>query len=286
MLPMLRVLVLGASLVGAGLVIGPWSALVAVGVSCAVAALVDGRWSALAAIAGAVAALAVAALGLAHPAVAGALWCAAVWAPRAARGAERRDRVTVAALALVGGAAAAWTAARYGSDPSAAVRAAALLVAGLLASAGAVVPVDDPVATSLRWARAPGGDPVDAALGRAIALRRQAALAEVTQRIDADTAARVERAWASLSELARDLGAARSRGATPAWMASRVEAHVAALERAHAQLEARLASSVRVSDPRLADVEVASESLEMDVRALDEVTRAGHDGTRTEISPV
>jgi hypothetical protein len=272
MLAMLRVLVLGAALVGAALVTGTWSALAAVAVSCAVAALIDGRRSALALIAGSLAALLHTALGGAYPVLAGALWCALVWSPRAARGPDGRSRGAVVALALLGGGAASWTAARFGADPSAAVRMAAVLVAGLLASAGALVAVDDPVATALRWAMLPTREPVDAALARALDLRRRAALAEVTQRVDAETAARVERAWASLADLGRDLAAARSRGAAPGWMVARVESHVTALERAHERLDAHLASSVRVADPRLAEVELANESLELEVRALDEVS--------------
>ena len=64
MVAMLRVLVLGAALVGAALVTGTWSGLLAVLASCAVAALVDERWSALAVIAGSIAALVHTAVGV------------------------------------------------------------------------------------------------------------------------------------------------------------------------------------------------------------------------------
>ncbi|MDB4928102.1 MAG: hypothetical protein JWM10_586, partial [Myxococcaceae bacterium] len=79
--------------------------------------------------------------------------------------------------------------------------------------------------------------------------------------------------------LGGELAAARARGATPGWMVARVEAHVAALERAHERLEAHLASSVRVTDTGLADVELASESLDLEVRALDELAGAAGGGT-------
>ena len=274
MVPMLRVLVLGAALCGAALLTGTWTGLLAVLASCAIAALVDERYGALALIAGSLAALLHAAIGAGHPVLAGALWCAGVWSARAARAPDARSRYAIVALSLLGGALGAWTSSRYGADPSAPVRLAAVLVAGLLASVGALVAVDDPVATALRWAVLPGREPVDEALSRALDLRRRAALAEVSQRVDAETSARIERAWTSLAELGHDLAAARLRGAAPAWMTARVESHVAALTRAHERLDAHLASSVRVADPRLAEVELASESLELEVLALDEVTGA------------
>lgn len=273
MKPMLRVLVLGASLVGASLVTGPAAALLAVAASCGVAALVDGRWSALALIAGSLAALTQALAGAEYPLLAGALWCAGVWSVRASRGADGRARRLVVGLSLAGGAAGAWVASRHGGDPSAVVRLAAVMVAGLLASLGALVTVDDPVATALRWAALPRRERVDEALTRALDLRRRASLAEPDPRVDQDVAARVERAWASLASLANDLAGARVRGGAPAWMTARVESHVAALERVHASLDAHLASSVRIADPQVADVELASESLEVEVRALDEVIR-------------
>jgi hypothetical protein len=267
-----RVLVLGAALVGAPLVTGTWSGLAFVAASCAVAALVDGRWSALALIAGSLAALAHAALAAGHPVAAGAVWCAGAWSARATRGPDARSRGAVAALGLLGGALGAWTAERYGADASAAVRLAAVLVAGLLASAAALVPVDDPVAAALRQAMGDAGEAVDAALARGLALRRRSALTDGARGVGAETAARVERAWASLASLGAELAAARARGATPGWMVARVEAHVTALERAHERLEARLASSVRITDTGLADVALASEALDLEVRALDEVT--------------
>lgn len=278
-----RVLVLGAALVGAPLVTGTWSGLAFVAASCAVAALVDGRWSALALIAGSLAALAHAALAAGHPVLAGAVWCAGVWTARATRGADARSRGAVVALALLGGALGAWTAERFGADASAVVRLAAVLVAGLLASAAALVPVDDPVAAALRQAMGDAGEAVDAALARGLALRRRAALTE-GRGVGAETAARVERAWASLAALGAELAAARARGATPGWMVARVEAHVTALERAHERLEARLASSVRITDTGLADVELAREALDLEVRALDEVTASDPGANQQEIS--
>lgn len=285
MVAMLRVLVLGAALLGAALVTGTWSGLLAVLASCAVAALVDERWSALAVIAGSLAALVHTAIGVEYPVIAGAIWCAGVWSARAARAPDARSRGVIVALSLVGGALAAWTAARFGAHPSAAVRLAAVLVAGLFASAAALVAVDDPVAAALRWATLPRKEPVDELLTRALALRRRTSLAEIARRVDAETEARVERAWSSLRELSGDLAAARLRGAAPGWMIARLEAHVTALGRVHERLDEHLASSVRVADPRLVEVELASESLELEVRALDEVTRATTvSGTAREIS--
>ncbi len=268
---MVRVVVLGASLVGASLVTSAPSALIAVAVSCIVAALIDGRWGPLALVAGSVGALVGAALGADHPVLAGALWCGGVWAVRASRGADGGARRAIVGLSLGGGAAGAWVAARYGGDPSTVVRLAAVMVAGLLASLGALVTVDDFVATSLRWAALPRRERVDEALTRALNLRRRVAQADLGLRVDADVSARIERAWASLADLSHALAGARTRGEAPAWMVARVESHVAALERAHASLDAHLASSVRIADPRVADVDLASESLELEVRALDEV---------------
>ncbi len=270
---MVRVVVLGAALVGASLVTGAPSALVAVAASCGVAALVDGRWSPLALVAGSLAALICASLGVYHPVLGGALWCVGVWAVRASRGADGRARRAIVGLSLVGGASGAWVASRYGGDPSIVVRLAAVMVAGLLASLGALVGVDDFVATSLRWAALPRREQVDEALARALDLRRRVALVELEHRVDPDVTARIERAWTSLAALSHTLAAARMRGAAPAWIVARVESHVVALERAHASLDAHLASSVRIADPHVADVDLASESLELEVRALDEVIR-------------
>jgi hypothetical protein len=284
MLAAWRVLVLGAAVVGAALVTGPWSGLAFVAASCAVAALVDGRAGALALIAGSLAALAHAALGAGHPVLAGAVWCAGVWSARAARGADGRARRAVVGLALAGGALAALTAERFGNDPAAAVRLAAVLVAGLLASAGALIAVDDPVATALRQALWTPAVAVDGVLARGLALRRRSALGDGAKDVAAETTARVEAAWTALAALCGELAAARARGATPGWMVARVEAHVTALERAHERLEAHLASSVRVTDTGLADVERASESLDLEVRALDEVSRDADGASQQEIS--
>lgn len=286
MVAMLRVWLLGSALVGAALVTGTWSGLLALAVSCAVAALIDEQWSAFALIAGSLAALLEAAIGAEHPVLTGALWCGLVWSARAARAPAASGRRAIVGLALLGGALGAGTASRFGADPTAVVRFAAVLVAGLLASVGALIAVDDPVATALRWALLPGREPVDAALARALDLRRRTALGDVAQRVDAETSARIARAWSSLSELSRDLAAARLRGTTPGWMVARVESHVTALERAHGRLDAHLASIVRVADPRLAEVDLASESLEYEVRALEEVTAAlaGSGGTSSEIA--
>lgn len=269
--PVVRVVVLGASLVGASLVSGAPSALIAAAASCGVAALVDGRWSPLALVAGSLAALLCAALGGDYPVLAAALWCGGVWAVRASRGADGGARRAIVGLSLAGGAAGGWVASRYGGDPTTAVRLAAVVVAGLLASLGALVSVDDFVATSLRWASLPRRERVDEALARALDLRRRVTRVELGPRVDPDVTARIERAWASLADLGHALAAARTRGAAPAWMVARVESHVAALERAHACLDAHLASSVRIADPHVADVDLASESLEAEVRALDEV---------------
>lgn len=273
MAPTLRVLVLGAALLGGSLATGAWGALAFVAASCAVAALVDERWSALALIGGALAALAFVAVGAEHPALAGALWSVGVWGARAARGADARARGAVVSLALIGGLAGATAASTYGGDSSTVVRLAALVVAGLLGSVAALVAVDDPVATDLRWSMLARRERVDEALARALDLRRRAVHVDGTARVDAEVEARIARAWASLAGLARSLAGARSRGAAPAWMVARVESHVAALERVHRSLEAHLASSVRIADPQVADVELASESLDVEVRALDEVIR-------------
>ncbi|MBK6535728.1 MAG: hypothetical protein IPF99_41215 [Deltaproteobacteria bacterium] len=101
MVPMLRVLVLGAALCGAALLTGTWTGLLAVLASCAIAALVDERYGALALIAGSLAALLHAAIGAGHPVLAGALWCAGVWSARGGARSGRplplRDRRALAA---------------------------------------------------------------------------------------------------------------------------------------------------------------------------------------------
>ncbi len=267
----LRIVLLGTLFVGAPLASGTASGLAFVALACAAATLVEGRPGPIPIIAGSLGALAAALLGPDAPLLAGAVACAGCWAPRAVRAVERRDRRVLVGLSLLGGALAAMTAQRFGGDASGAVRLAAVAVCGLLASLGGLVSVDESVAARLRWTVLPRREPVDEALARAVTLRRGVVASEPARHLDAATAERLERAWGDLADLAGALAASRERGPAPGWMTARVEAHVEALERAHRTLEDHLARSVRIADHGLDEVELTRETLEEEVRALDEV---------------
>ena len=275
MRPLITVLLLGGALVGAPalLQLSPASAAlvsIAAGVlvSAAACALLDAR----AVAAGSLAALSLHAVGESAPVMAGALFVALALAPRGLRARSRRDLGAHLALSLVGGAMASAVALHHGGAATAAVRMAALAVAGLLASLPLFVAVDDAVAAAL--ARAAMETPGDAgdALSRAVALRRRIEHSPAVEALADSTARHLERAWDALVAIVGQRAAMDSLGTTAVSVLDRrIAQHVEALERIHTSADERFARSAGLTDASLAAARIEAETLETEVRALVEV---------------
>lgn len=204
--------------------------------------------------------------------LAGAAFVALALAPRSLRGRTARWRVAHGAVSAIAGACAAWIAWRYGGEGSAAVRAAALVVAGLVASTTLLLPADDTVAWALAsMARATSGAAGDHLL-RAVSLRRRVESSPSVEALSEATASRVELAWRALVDIAAQrVSMANLQGASVAVLDRRIEQHVEALERIHAAADERFARAAGLTDQRLAAARVDGETLETEVRALVEV---------------
>lgn len=273
---MVRVLILGAALSAWPLLLSAPAALVAlgaIGTGALAAWCFEGRLHALAVAAGALAALALVALGPSSVALGGGAFVLLASAPRALRIEGRRALGAHGALAFVGGALAATVGARYGADASLAVRAASLVVAGLIAALPLAVTAEDPIAHALASVAAELTGDVSAALSRAAALRRRTVDGEVLRQLPEETLARIDAGWKSLQRTAirrAALGAELAAGA--AVIDRRIAAHVDVLERIHAAASERLARTLGLEDPGLAAAKLEREGIEAEVRALAEIT--------------
>lgn len=266
------------SLLGLALVAAPLTlrlptavaALACIALCVLVAVVACEARDALTTAAGALAALAWNLLATDAPVLAGAALVALVLAPRSMRARSSRARALHGVATLGVGLAAAWVAVRYGGADSVAVRAAAVLVAGLAASVTLLAPVDDPVTWSLAsLSRELTGATSDRLL-RAASLRRGAYDSPAMEALGDATASRIELAWRALAEIAAQRVTAASARGTPV-LDQRIEQHVEALERIHAAVEERYARAAGLVDPRLAAARVDGETLETEVRALIEV---------------
>lgn len=264
---------LGGSLVAAPLTAGlpPWAAApLSIGAGVAAASVACEGLGALTVASGALGALAYHLLAGASPALGGAAFVALALSSRALRATTPRTRAAHGAVSLVGGALAALVAARYGGDGAPAVRAAAVLVAGLLAASALALPADDAVTHALAaLAKELPGATGDRLL-RAALLRRRVAESAAVEALAEATGARVEQAWRALAEIAAQRAAVAGAAVAPV-LDARIEQHVEGLERIHAAAEERFARAAGLGDGRLAAAKVEAETIETEVKALVEV---------------
>lgn len=271
----LRTLVLGAALLLAPALLGfsaPVLALAAISAGVAAAWSLHGRLDALSVSAGAFAALALVGLSGASLPLAGAAFVALASAPRALRVRGRRGLAAHTLLALLGGALGAHLGAQHGADASTAVRAASLVVAGLLATLHTLVNAEEHTAYALQAIADELTGEVAATLSRAAALRRRVTRGDVLSQLPAETWARVESGWASL------LHTASRRAALGAELAGgggvideRIANHVDVLERVHAAAAERVARTLGLDDRGINGAKLEREGLEAEVRALAEI---------------
>ena len=251
-------------------------ALASIGVSVALAGVACEGFTALSIATGALAALAWNALVKTSPELAGGVFVALTLSARALRARTTATRGAHVGVSVVLGAVAAWVASRYGGDGSSAVRAAAVLVSGVLAAGVLLIPVDDRVAHELAsLARAVTGATGDVLL-RATMLRRRVYGSEALEALADPTVARVETAWRALVDIATQRATLASvSGATAGLLDRRIEQHVEGLERIHAAADERLARAAGLQDQRLTAARLDGEKLEAEVNALIEVTAQG-----------
>ncbi|MFO0645997.1 MAG: hypothetical protein U0326_07145 [Polyangiales bacterium] len=266
--------VMGGALVAAPVVLNlpvAASAAVSIAVGVGVSTLACEGLGALTIAAGALGALSMNLLSD-DGVMAGAAFVALALAPRSMRGRTARWRVAHGAVSAIAGGLAAWVAWRYGGEGSAAVRAAALVVAGLIASVTLLMPADDTVAWTLSaMARATPGSTGEHLL-RAVSLRRRVEGSPSVEALAEATASRLELAWRALTDIASQrVSMASLQGASVGVLDRRIEQHVEALERIHAAADERFARAAGLTDQRLAEARIDGETLETEVRALVEV---------------
>jgi hypothetical protein len=228
--------------------------------------LVAGRASSLAIACGALAAVALHAVMPHSAGVSGSLVLAMIFTARTVRGRTDTIRGIAMLTSLVSGAVAASVVTHY-ADAAIGLRAASVLVAGVLAALPLLVPADDAVAWALvNYAREIGeGSKAD--LLRAAALRRRLdgeieGLSHLAQR-------RLEKAWIALESTAR--ARVLARGASAEVLDQRIASHVDALERAYAAADERLARSAGLDDKALHHVQLEADALAAEASALAEV---------------
>jgi hypothetical protein len=204
------------------------------------------------------------------PSLAGAAFVALALSSRSLRARSPQLRVAHGVVSALGGGVAAYVALRYGGDGSGAVRAAAMMVAGLVAAASLALPADDGVTYALEaLARDLPGATGDR-LVRAAALRRRVVDSAAVESLADATAARVEQAWRALAEIATQRAVIGATVGAPV-LDQRIAQHVEGLERIHAAAEERFARAAGLSDQRLEAARMDGETLETEVKALVEV---------------
>lgn len=254
---------------------GPLGGLAWLCLSLGLATLLHGRWTLLGVSSAALGALVWVALSPAWPGLAGALWLSAMMAPRTWRASSRAAH---GAVALVGGALAAWVASRWGAQPDATVRAAAWAVAGMLSLASWALPADDAVAFELTRLASQVPEPAAARLKSAAALRRRATDDdEVLGSLPPSTRALVAQGWGALADAAAlraRLGAAVAERAQG--LDARIERQLAVLERIQSAAESRHARALGATDLRLVTAELERDGLEAEAQALNELSNELH----------
>lgn len=261
--------VLGISLVVAeGLRAMP-SGLAAVGLAifgAALAPMLAGAPTPLAVGLGALGALAWASLRPLAPIPAGAVLVVALYAARAVRARDAASVVTQLALAAAAGAAATWVVLRYG-DAEPMVRAVALTMAALLASAPFALTVPHPRVHALLSLAARTRGPARLRLLRAAALARRAH--DDAFPIATSERRRLERAFRTVRRLAE--ARAEAGALDLAAMDRAIGAHVSALTRLTRALRARWSSSEALAGHDARDLTAASDRVAAEAAALDEL---------------
>jgi hypothetical protein len=268
---------LAAALLGASLwfalraaTLGPVLGLLLVPLSVAAALLVTEESEAPSVALGALGALVHALFVTTAPLLAGALWTAAVFGPRASRARTWKAGAAFGAVAFLGGLLGTWVMHTY-MGGSVAESLASVLVGCCLAAAPLALPVDDVVASGLSRLAGRCPDPAKAELLRALFLRRR--VSEGTSGVEAAMAERLEAGWRSLLVVGRARPAARDGAAKH--LDARLKVHVDALERVYSAACERAVRATGLSDPGLVAVGLEGDALELEVVALDECVRQG-----------
>jgi hypothetical protein len=274
------VVALGLVLAG-GAFLSPLPAIAAAAaaiVACVLAsALVAARASSLAIACGALAAVVLHAVMPYSAGVSGSIVIALLFAARTVRGRSDTIRGVGLLTSLVSGAVAAAVVSHYAAA-AIGIRAASVLVGGVLAALPLMVPTDDAVAWSLVSYAREVGETSKATLLRAAALRRRIdgeieGLSGLAQR-------RLEKAWSALESTA--CARVLSRGASADVLDQRIASHVDALERAYAAADERLARSAGLDDKALHNVRLEADAFAAEAAALAEVVV---DAPATEAGP-
>ncbi len=266
------VFALGALLAGAPMLAHMPAALaaaLALSACIATAGIASGAFSALAVATGALAAVSAAALAPVSPELAGGLMVALLLAARSVRGRSDAVRGIAVLTALASGAASAAVVTHFAGAPIA-IRAAAVLVGGVVASLALLVPADDAIAWSLVHYAGEMGEAPRGVLLRAVALRRR--VEGEIEGLGASARRRLDRAWTSLEGTARSRLLAR--GATAEVLDRRIASHVDALERAYAAADERFARTAGLDDKALHGVRLEADAMAAEASALAEVSDA------------
>ncbi|MEI8254597.1 MAG: hypothetical protein WCJ30_02890 [Deltaproteobacteria bacterium] len=275
------VFALGALLAGTPLLAqipAALAAALALSACIATAGIATGSWSALAVATGALAAVSAAALAPVSPELAGAVMIVLLLAARSVRGRTDAIRGIAMLTALASGAASAAVVTHFAGAPIA-IRAAAALVGGVIASLALLVPADDGVAWSLVHYAGEMPEAPRAVLLRAVALRRR--VEGEIEGLGTNARRRLDRAWTSLEATTRSRLLAR--GATADVLDRRIASHVDALERAYAAADERFARTAGLDDKALHGVRLEADAMAAEASALAEVSEPDVDATPAEI---
>jgi len=265
----LSVVLVGGALFGAPHLdsLGPvLSALLAVAAGALLATVPLGAASPAAVALGAVGALAHTALAPLSVALAGGALFAFVFAARAVRARSLLGGSFAFGLGVAGGALGTSIAVSYAGAPPT-VRAAGIVVGALVACVPLLVPVDDPVAWSLRELSQRASGVLRLRLLRAVVLRRRHG--EVATAVSRTTRRRMERAWFSLLGAAR--ARVRARGNAHEALDLRVAAYVQSLGRATRAAAGAKVLSADLDDLVLTELRLERDDLEARAGALAEV---------------
>jgi xanthosine utilization system XapX-like protein len=243
-------------------------AIVAVGVALALVA--SSSVSLLAVVLGAVGALVGAWVAPWAPVLAGAVLVTAAFAARGVRASTPRRRWLHAGLSIAGGLAGSLCAVSYARSTLTG-QLAAVVVAGLLASAALLVPVEDPLAFDLGIAAEEVTGAARVHLARAAFFARLGA--DLREVLAPDVRRQLDRSLRALITL----GQARARAHVPATTGvidRQMGAHVSEIERLLSAATEADARSAGMSDTTLAAIRASGDQLEAQATALAEVDAA------------
>jgi hypothetical protein len=243
------------------------AAIIAAGVALSVVA--SSTAEPLAVASGAIGALVAAWIAPGSPVLAGAVLVVAAFAARTARAPTPRQRALHAALSLAGGLGGSLCAASYAGSTLTG-QLAAVVVAGLLASAALLVPVEDPLAFALGLVADDLSGAPRVTLARAAFLARLGA--ELRDALPADARRGLDRSLRALLALGR--ARARAHASAADVIDRQLVAHVNGIERLLSAATEADARAAGLSDTTLAAVQASGDDLAAQATALAEVDDA------------